>query len=365
MSVGKQETSLVEDQPPEELLYGPTSQAAGRAGLARRGWAGTRPFRPVLVLTIGLFVVVSITNSDFLTNANVQNLLIDVSVLWVVALAQTFALLAGGADLSSGALVSLIGIFLAKTLGVMPDGIALILALIAGAALGGLLNGMLIGWLGLSFFVVTLGTYTALGGVVILWSGGNSVAVDSAPLNWLVGSDFLGVAMPIWLMLATFVVSLFLQKRTYFGRNVYAVGGSASAARLSGIRVERTVVLVYALLGLAAALGGILSLGLSGADSPVSDPTVALQAIAAVLLGGTPLFGGSGSVVGTALGVLFLGVLVNTLNLLGVASAWQSVVTGVILIIAVATVPGAQGSTQMRVLLARLHARRAGLLNDA
>ena len=365
MSVGKPDTTnIAPDQLPDEVLSNSTPPAAERVGPLPRAWAATRPYRPVLLLTIGLFVVVSFTTSDFFTNANVQNLLIDVSVLWMIALAQTFALLAGGADLSSGAIVTLIGLFLAKTLGIMPDGLAIVLALVAGAAIGGLVNGVLIGWLGLSFFVVTLGSLTALGGVVILWSSGNSVAINSAPILWLVSTDFLGVAMPIWLMLVTFLASLFLQRKTYFGRNVYAVGGSATAARLSGIRVERTVVLVYALLGFAAALGGILAVGLSGADSPNANSTLALQAIAAVLLGGTPLFGGSGSVVGTALGVLFLGVLENTLNLVGVASAWQSVVTGAILIIAVATVPGAQGTAQMKLVLARLRARRTSALGS-
>ena len=365
MSVGKHDTtSAAPDRPADDVLYSPMPSPAQRVSPLPRAWAATRPYRPVLLLTIGLFVVVSFTTSDFFTNANIQNLLIDVSVLWMIGLAQTFALLAGGADLSSGAIVTLIGLFLAKTLGIMPDGLAIILALVAGAALGGLVNGVLIGWLGLSFFVVTLGSLTALGGVIILWSGGNSVAIDSAPIFWLISTDFLGVAMPIWLMLVTFLASLFLQRKTYFGRNVYAVGGSASAARLSGIRVERTVVLVYALLGFAAALGGILAVGLSGADTPNANSTLALQAIAAVLLGGTPLFGGAGSVVGTALGVLFLGVLENTLNLVGVASAWQSVVTGAILIIAVATVPGAQGTAQMKLVLARLRARRAGALGN-
>lgn len=336
-----------------------TSASADGAGALARTWASTRPYRPVLFLTIALFVVVSITNRDFLTSANVQNLVINVSVLWVIAMAQTFALIAGGADLSSGAIVSLVGIFLAKTLGGMPDGLALVFALMVGAAIGGLINGLLIGRLGLSFFVVTLGTYTAIGGGITLWSKGSSAAIISSPITWLVSTDFLGIAMPIWLMVVTFAVSVFLQKRTYFGRNVYAVGGSPTAARLSGIRVERTIVLVYALLGAAAALGGILAAGLSGADNPVADPSIALQAIAAVLLGGTGLMGGSGSVVGTACGVLFLGVLQNALNLAGIASAWQAVVTGAILIVAVATVPGAKAPARMRLLIARARSSKA------
>ncbi len=315
-----------------------------RLDFVSRGWAGTRSFRPVLVITVLMFIVISFTSSDFLTNENIQNLLIDVSVLWVIAMGQSFALLTGQADLSSGAITALIGVFLAKLLGAeVAGGIAIVLALLFGFAIGAFTNGLLIGRMGLSFFVVTLGTFTALSGVITLWSGGNSASISSPAITWLASANVLGVAMPIWVMAGTFILALFIQRRTYFGRNLYAIGGSRTAARLSGIRTERTVVLVFGVLGLAAALGGILSIGLAGADNPQADPSIALQAIAAVLLGGTALSGGAGSVVGTALGVLFLGVLENALDLAGVAAAWQDVVTGVILIVAVATVRSPTG----------------------
>lgn len=327
---------------------------------AKKAWAGTRPFRPVLVLTIALIVVMSVVNSTFRTNVNIQNLLTNDSVLWVIAMGQTFALLSGGADLSSGAIVALVGVLIAKGLGGgLPGGIVLALALLFGAGLGCFTNGFLIGRLRLSFFIVTLGTLTAFTGVITLWSHSQSTAIVSPAITWLASASFLGIGMPIWTMIVVFIVALSLQRLTYFGRNVYAVGGSLTAARLSGIRTERTIMLVYGLLGLCAGLGGVMEVGQAGANNPVADPTLALQAIAAVLLGGTSLFGGSGGVVGTAIGVLFLAVLQNALNLAGVASAWQAVVTGVILIAAVATVRGGSDIGRLGRLTHRLSRPRS------
>lgn len=345
-------------EPPRPITLEEKSIAGAKPSGPTRIARSTKPFRPVLALTVVLFAYTSITQGSFLTVDNLQNVLVSVSVLWVVALGQTFALLTGGADLASGAIASVVAVFMAKVIGSLPDGVTVLLALGFGTLVGGLANGLLIGYMRLSFFVVTLATGTALTGVVQLWTNGQSYLFNHSLVNWLALERHLGVAGPIWIMAVTFAVAYYVQRYTYFGRNVYAAGGSAPAARLSGIRVERTLLAVFAVCGFCAALGGVLAAGLVNAVDANIDNTLALQAIAAVLVGGTSLYGGSGSVVGTAFGVLFIGVLQNSLDLAGIASAWQYVVTGLILVVAVAATPGApQGRrsllTEMRRRLRR------------
>jgi ribose transport system permease protein len=316
----------IDDQLTDELMRPPLMGA----------WSATRPFRPVLVLLVALFVVLSLSQGIFLTGGNLEDMLTSVAVLWIVAMGMTFVLLSGGFDLSVGATAAFTGYFIARALNGGIDGwLAVVLAIAVGAAIGAFVNGLLVGRFGLSVFVVTLASMTGLTGVVNLWSNTQSIYVTSPVIEKLAINNLAGVPTPIWIMILTFLIALWVQRSTYFGRDVYAVGGSATAARLSGIRVERTLMLVYAIVGGCAALSSVIAVGQVGAASPQVDPNLPLQAIAAVLLGGTVLGGGAGGVGGTALGVLFIGVLQNGLSLAGVASFWQQILTGVILVAAV------------------------------
>jgi len=301
-----------------------------------RAFAATRHFRPVLALVILLFAYFSITQPVFATGQNLQNMLTGVSVLWVVAMGMTFVVLTGGVDLSVGAVASLIGIMLAKLLGLgLPAGIAIVVVVIAGALIGGVLNGLLVGRLNLSFFVVTLASMTALTGIVNIWAQTKSFFVTDPLITKIGVEDIAGLPTSIWIMIAVFLLALYVQQATYFGRDVYAVGGSVVAAKLSGIRSWLTITSVYAISGAAAALGGIIATGRLGSATPQVENNLPLQAAAGVLLGGTSLLGGSGGVGGTALGVLFIGILQNGLSISGVNSFWQQVVTGVILVVAI------------------------------
>lgn len=311
-------------------------KASGFGSVGRRAWASSRHFRPVLAVTVILFTVMAITQEGFATTTNLENLLTSISVLWIVSLGMTFVLLTAGADISVGAIAALAGICFAKLIGAgIGEWPAFGLTLVFGFAIGAFLNGPLIGKLGLSFFVVTLATMIGLTGIVNLWSGTQSFIVEaSLPAN-LGLNDIAGLPAPIWLMVGTFLVLLYVQQWTYFGRHVYAVGGSITAARLSGIRTPRTIMGVYAITALCATLGSIINIGRIGVAAPTVDVNLPLQAIAAVLLGGTSLSGGAGGVGGTAIGVLFIGILQNGLSIAGVQSFWQQVVTGLILILAV------------------------------
>lgn len=303
---------------------------AGRAAASQRFFA-------VLVLLIALFVYFSLSQERFFTSANIDTLLSSAAILWVVSIGLTFVLVTGGFDLSLGSMLALAGIAYAalfNDLGV-PAVPAIVLVLAFGAVLGGGINGFLIGRAGLSFLVVTLGTLTLFRGVVNLWSETRTEQVITPVLDSLAFDTLAGLPLPVWIMAATFLVALYVQRSTYFGRDIYAVGGSPDAARLSGIRVSRTIIAVYALAGLLAAFGGVLQVARIGAASPLVGEAIIFDAAAAVLLGGTSLAGGVGGVGGTAIGVLFLATLQNGLSVSGVASFWQQIITGVILIAAV------------------------------
>ncbi len=316
-------------------------------------WVNTRPFRPVLSIVILLFALFAIWQPGFRTAMNVQNILASVSILWIVAMAMTFVLITGGFDLSVAANAALCGIFLGKMLEahILHGPVAVVATIVFGAVLGGLLNGVFVAVFGLSVFVVTLASMTALQGFVLIWTNTQSIYVADPVVNQISIERLLGVQTPIYIMAAIFLIFLFVQRRTYFGRDIYATGGSYTAARLSGVRTERTLIAVYTVSGACAGLSGAIAVGRVGAAVPQFDTGLALQAVAAVLIGGTALTGGSGSVVGTAFGCLFIGILQNGLNMIGIASSWQYVVTGIILLVSVlgSRVGGGRAGTLSRL----------------
>jgi ribose/xylose/arabinose/galactoside ABC-type transport system permease subunit len=318
------------------------SETAGRmrgfggAGRVRRA-AMRQRFLAVLVLWVAIFIYFSLTQSRFFTSANLDALMTSAAVLWMVSIGLTFVMLTGGFDLSLGSLLALTGIALGKLMAGsgVPFGYAVALTLAFGLAVGAVGNGFLIGKLGLPFLVVTLGTLTLYGGLVDLWSKSFSTQLLSPTLTALAFNHALGIPIPAWIMLGVFLAALYLQRSTYFGRDVYAVGGSVDAARLSGVRVGRTLLAVYALAGLLAALAGVIQDARIGAASPLVGGEVIFDAAAAVLLGGTSFAGGIGGVGGTAIGVAFLATLQQGLSISGVQDYWQQIITGVILVIVV------------------------------
>lgn len=289
----------------------------------------------ITALLVILFLVFTFTQERFLTYNNLMLLLINVAMLFVVAIGLTFVLLVGGFDLSIGALLGLSGFFLAfcfNTLG-MPIIVAMLATVVFGAVVGGITNGFLIGRLKLSFMIVTLGTMTLFQGLIKLVSGGNTVVIPSSFLVdvFSFGKVF-GIPIPVIGSVFVFLLAAYVLKFTLFGRDVYAVGGNPKAARLSGINVSWTIIAVYAIAGSAAAFGSIIAASRTGSAGPTAGDAIMLQATAAVLIGGTSLRGGSGTVLGTAIGVLFFGVLSNGLQMAGFGTEWQQIISGIIII---------------------------------
>ncbi|GAA3529089.1 ribose ABC transporter permease [Amycolatopsis ultiminotia] len=326
--------SQLTDLEPVATEPGPQSSRGARVG--RRIWNSSRRARPVLAVDVVLVLVFAVTQPMFLDRDNLLNLLVSTSVLAVISIGQTFVLLGGAADLSVSAIATLSGYLLGKALAAhVPAGLALAATLLFGTALGAVVNGFLVGRLRLSFLVVTLASMTAFTGAVNLWSDTKSVFVTDDVVAAIARDDFFGVPAPLWVTGLVILVAAYIQNFTMYGRDIYAVGGNQAAARLSGIRVERVVIGIFAWAGLCSAIGGLLVVGQIGVASPTVDANLPLMTIAAVFLGGASLAGGAGGVGGTVLGVVFLGVLQNGLSLAGIPSFWQQVLTGAILVLAV------------------------------
>jgi ribose transport system permease protein len=300
-------------------------------------WSAGNRYAAVLVLLIGLFIYFAFSEAHFFTQANVENLLTSVSILWVVSMGMTFVVITAGIDLSVGALLALAGIILGKLFNNvgLPMWLSIVLTVLIAGLIGAGVNGVLIGRVGLSFFVVTLGTWTIYEGIVNIWSNTQTTYVSSPLLDGIGFGHGLGIATPIWIMIGVYLAAFVVLRWTYLGRDIYAVGGNIEASRLSGINVARTLMCAYGIVGLCAGLAGVIQAGRLGASSPQVGADIPLNSAAAVLLGGTSFVGGVGGVTGTAVGVLFIGTLQNGLSIAGISSFWQEIVTGAILIAAV------------------------------
>ncbi len=291
-------------------------------------------FFVILVLLVLMVIFFTITQERFFTLSNFTVILTSSSILWVTAMGLTFVMIAGGFDLSVGSMMALSGIALGYFSNQLDLNlaVAIFLTLLFGVVVGGLINGVAIGKLGLSFLVVTLGSSTLFIGLTQFWSGTKTSAIENKNLQILAYESLFFIPNQVVVMILVYLILLYVQKFTLFGRDIYAIGGNKEAAKLSGINTARILVLVYALAAGFAALAGVIQDARIGAASPQVGQNLIFTATAAVLLGGTSFSGGVGGVSGTVVGVLFLGVLQNGLSVAGVADYWQLIVTGLILI---------------------------------
>jgi ribose transport system permease protein len=246
-------------------------------------------------------------------------------------------MLVGGFDLSVGGMLGLSGVMLATFIqDGIPTGVAIVFVIVGATLVGLVVNGMLIARVGLSFFVVTLGTGSLFTGLALVKTKGTTQGLYTNSLLHAIGVNTVA-GVPILVIVAgvLLLVGIGVTHFTGFGRQLYIVGGNQEAARLAGINVTAVRMTVYAIAAGCAAVAGILTTARLASAAPDTGTGVELTAAAAVMIGGTSLFGGSGGLFGSLLGVLFLGVLSNGLTLAGISSFWQGVVTGVVLILAV------------------------------
>jgi ribose transport system permease protein len=293
-----------------------------------------RQFGTLLGLA-ALSVVLWAMTPYFLTIANLLNIAQQTSINAIVAVGMTYVIISGGIDLSVGSIVALSGVALGAAL---QDGqavpIALAIAILVGLACG-LLNGIIVSWGGLPPFIVTLGMMSIARGAALLFTEGRPVSGFDTGFRWLATGQVGPVPAPIVVTLIVYPIAHVVLTRTTFGRYVYAIGGNEEATRLSGVNVRLHKSVIYGVAGLASAIAAILLTARLNSAQPIAGMMYELDAIAATVIGGTSLIGGEGSLAGTLIGALIMGVLRNGLNLLGVSSFLQQIVIGAVIIAAV------------------------------
>ena len=287
---------------------------------------------------VGLFVLCAVLwalTPHFLTVSNLLNVAQQTSINAVIAVGLTFVIISGGIDLSVGSLVAFSGVVTASLLQrAVPVPLALLAGLMTGLACG-LVNGLLITFGRLPPFIATLGIMSVARGGSLLYTDGRPVSGFGEEFRWIATGEILRVPVPVVIMIVVYVIAHFVLRRTPFGRYLFAMGGNEEAALLSGVRVRLHKTLVYGVCGLLSALAAVMLTARLNSAQPIAGINYELDAIAATVIGGTSLLGGQGSVVGTLIGALIMGVLRNGLNLLGVSSFIQQVVIGAVIILAV------------------------------
>lgn len=300
------------------------------------GRVGVQNISLLIALVVLLAIFGSLRPDVFFTPRNLINIGLAVTILGILAMAQTVVIVSGGLDISVGSIVGLSTMVLAVA--VQSTG-SIAIGLLAGLAAGllvGIVNGLVIVYGPVNAVIATLGTMSAFRGLAYLINNGNSIPIQGDALRHLGIGTFLGLPFAIWLLFAVMVAFIIFTRETVVGRNIYALGGNPTVARLAGIPIRRYQVGIYAMSGVAAAIAGIVLASRTMSGQPASGSQgLELEAITAAILGGCALQGGKGTIVGAMLGVLIIGVLNNGMILTSVPTFYQLLAKGALLILAV------------------------------
>ncbi|WP_435169236.1 ABC transporter permease [Falsirhodobacter sp. 1013] len=294
---------------------------------------------PLALPLIGLIVVsvlMGFASDNFFSVSNIFNVLRQVSIVAILAVGMTFVILTGGIDLSVGAVMALAGTIAAGLMvnfG-MPGWVGLLAGLGVGVVLG-VFNGFMVAWGRMPAIIVTLATMGIARGLGLIYSGGYPISGIPSWISWF-GVGRIGIVpVPVIAMVIVYAVAWVLLQRTAFGRHVYAIGGNELAAKLSGVKTQRVKLAVYAISGVTAAIAALILTGRLMSGQPNAGVGFELDAIAAVVLGGTAIAGGRGLILGTLIGAILLGILNNGLNLMGINPYMQDVIKGLIILLAI------------------------------
>ncbi|MCL2899002.1 ribose ABC transporter permease [Brenneria tiliae] len=292
-----------------------------------------------LIALLILIAVVSAMSPNFFTLNNLFNILQQTSVNAIMAVGMTLVILTSGIDLSVGSLLALTGAVAASIVGLEVNALLAVFGALALGALIGAGTGVIVSKGKVQAFIATLVMMLLLRGVTMVYTNGSPINTGFSDVadafGWFGIGRPLGIPTPIWIMAVVFAAAWYMLHHTRLGRYIYALGGNESATRLSGISVDKIKIIVYSLCGLLSALAGIIEVARLSSAQPTAGTGYELDAIAAVVLGGTSLAGGKGRIVGTLIGALILGFLNNGLNLLGVSSYYQMIVKAVVILLAV------------------------------
>lgn len=309
-----------------------------RPSLPRRIIAAIGPQN--LSLLIALFVLIAIFGSlrpdAFFSPRNFTAILNAITILGIVAMAQTIVIISGGIDVSVGSIVGMSSVVAAIAMTMVDSPAAGIIAALVAGGLGGLINGLLITKGRVSPIITTLATLAIFQGVAYIVSNGKAIGVLNTEFNWIGAGRIAGMPMTVIVFLVIAALMVFFMRATDIGRNIYAIGGNANAARLAGIRIERYRIGVYALTGLVCGVAAVLLTARSTSGQPSSGSAgLELEAITAAFLGGCAMSGGRGTIIGTILGVLIIGTLNNGMLLMMVPNFYQLLAKGLLLLAAV------------------------------
>ena len=322
---------------------------------SRFGWASGDNLTTITLIASFLLLVIifSSLSPNFFSLANLENVTKQLAVVGVVSIGMTIVLIAGGVDLSVGSVAALSGV-VTSLLWIeagIPLGISTLLGLLSGTLVG-FLNGFMVTFMKINPLITTLGTFSIVRGLAFVLSEGQTNQLNNEAFKFLGRGEVYGVSFSLILMIVLYIAFFVLLRHTQFGRNLYAIGGSPEASRLAGIPVTRHLLIAYTLCGTLAGLGGLIISSQLASSAPRAATGLEFTVITAVILGGTSLAGGKGTLIGTLVGVVILRTLNNGLTITEVPSWYQDVASGAALIIAV-------GFDQIRIRITEQAARRS------
>ncbi len=286
----------------------------------------------LLLIMVVLGIILSLIKPNFATSYNLFNVARQISLLVITAIGETFVIVSGGIDLSVGSVLGLSGIIMSTA---YANGLNSTLSILLGLFTGitcGLMNGYLITRIRIAPFIVTLGMLSIARGIILVITEGFAIT-DISPFIITIGQGYVGpVPIPVLFMIVIAIIMAFILERTVFGMRTRSIGGNEESTRVAGVHVKRMKLMIYMLSGCMAAIAGVVMVGRLNVGQPNAGLGWELQAIAAAIVGGTSLSGGQGTILGTVFGAALMGMISNSLVLLGVSMYWQSIVVGVIII---------------------------------
>lgn len=303
------------------------------------GQSLTRMLKANLGILVGLLILcagLSVLTDKFATVTNFFNVVRQISINLYLACGMTFIILLGGIDLSVGSVIAISGCVSAGMVTWMglPVPVGILIGIFFGTMIG-VLNGLIVSRTTIPAFIVTLATMNIGRGIARIYTNAQTISVMEDAYTFWGKGKILGIPVQLFLIIAVVAVCSFILNRTKLGKHIYATGGNKTAAEYSGINTKKVTLFVFIFSGILASLAGILTVGRTFSATMVMGQSAEMDAIAAVVLGGTSMSGGKGSISGTVIGVIIIGVLNNGMNLLGIDSSWQYVVQGIVILIAV------------------------------
>ncbi|CAG0905112.1 unnamed protein product [Cyprideis torosa] len=295
----------------------------------------SNPIVWIVMVAVLMAIVLSFLSPFFMTIGNMTNLSKQVSIVAILAAGQAVVIISGGIDLSVGSVLALSAVVIGTLIQMDVNPTTAMIAGLLTGTFAGWINGMVITRAKIPPFIATLGMLGIARGMALVISGGVSHPVLSPLFLYIGNAKFLGLPIPLYFVIVTFLVIGFMMHQTVFGRHVYAIGGNERVARLQGIPVDRQKVKIYALSGFLAAVAAVVMTGRLAATPPSVAQAIELQAIAAVIIGGVSFVGGRGIVLTALIGALIMAMITNGLNILGISSFYQQVLIGIVIIVAV------------------------------